>query len=339
MLTALGVVVAGAVGAGCAALALTDTTPPTLSGARPIGSIPIEMQPFLDERSVDVTVSPGPETSLLVQAVGRVTRLDCQPTSTLTSGSSNLAVDGSPILNLATSVPLWRDLRPGDEGTDVLALQQELVRLGFDVAADGELGRGSIAAVDELLDRAGASLTEASDGVTATNIMWLPATEAPVSQCALSIGAVTSGQDAFATVATPPAEVAVLTPLQGAPIGARKLVIEGAEAPVDDTGSVVDPASRALFAATASYRGAQPDDSGRVQLAGILQLVEPVMVAAVPADAIYDIEATSGCVAADGAPHAITIVGSQLGQTYVIFDSEPPPTVDAAPDPGAAACR
>ena len=41
---------------------------------------------------------------------------------------ANLSIDGAPLLNLATSVPLWRDLGVGDEGADALALRAELIK-------------------------------------------------------------------------------------------------------------------------------------------------------------------------------------------------------------------
>jgi hypothetical protein len=61
-------------------------------------------------------------------------------------------------------------------------------------------------------------------------------------------------------------------------------------------------------------------------------LASPVEVTVVPPSAVYGIVAGKGCVSSGGASVPVTIAGSQLGQTFVTFETEKYPTVvDIAP--------
>jgi peptidoglycan hydrolase-like protein with peptidoglycan-binding domain len=59
-------------------------------------------------------------------------------------------VDARPIVALAAPIPLFRDLRLGDEGEDVSALRQALRYLGFDVDAAGSYNQAVANAVKQL---------------------------------------------------------------------------------------------------------------------------------------------------------------------------------------------
>lgn len=50
----------------------------------------------------------------------------------LEEGSLALEVSGRPILVLEGELPMFRTMRPGDEGDDVLQMEEGLVRIGFD---------------------------------------------------------------------------------------------------------------------------------------------------------------------------------------------------------------
>ncbi len=71
-------------------------------------------------------------------------------------GSALLEVAGRPVMALQGDIPVYRDLRPGAEGVDVLQLEEALARLGFftgdpDEVWDGETG----AAIDAWYTAAG----------------------------------------------------------------------------------------------------------------------------------------------------------------------------------------
>ena len=76
--------------------------------------------------------------------------------SVLKEGSSALEIGGRPVLVLQGGLPTYRDLRPGDAGTDVQQLEDALRRLGFDPGpADGSYDAKTQAAVERWFRAAG----------------------------------------------------------------------------------------------------------------------------------------------------------------------------------------
>jgi hypothetical protein len=100
--------------------------------------------------------------------------------------------------------------------------------------------------------------------------------------------------------------------------------------PVDPSGVVTSAEALASLAQSDSYvdfrakgmisssddRGA--DASSPSGMSVQYELAEPVSVMSVPAAALYGTKADRACVIGDGRPTSVTIVGSQLGQTFVI---------------------
>src|SRR5690606_21907959 len=142
---------------------------------------------FGDERLVPVTLSFAPSPALRSPAAGVLTSSACVPGAVAASGESLYAIDGTPVVQLATSSPLWRDLGIGDTGPDVEALQSELARLGHAVVVDGHLGWVDLAAFDATMGAAGAP--PSSGGVIAVRaIAWQPAPEVLVARCLTAVG-------------------------------------------------------------------------------------------------------------------------------------------------------
>jgi multidrug efflux pump subunit AcrA (membrane-fusion protein) len=73
----------------------------------------------------------------------------------LPEGSVALEVAGRPVFLLEGDLPVYRDLRPGASGEDVLQLEQALVRLGLLGSADERWTNDTGAAVQALYARAG----------------------------------------------------------------------------------------------------------------------------------------------------------------------------------------
>lgn len=98
----------------------------------------------------------------------------------LTEGSIALEVSGRPVILLQGDLPVYRDLRPGSKGDDVLQLEQALNRLGFLTTADEVWSDATGAAIQSLYATVGytpnttsktdqASLDTARDGVRLAN--------------------------------------------------------------------------------------------------------------------------------------------------------------------------
>jgi peptidoglycan hydrolase-like protein with peptidoglycan-binding domain len=67
----------------------------------------------------------------------------------LTEGSLVIEVSGRPILILQGDLPMFRTIRPGDNGDDVLQIEEALVRIGFDPGpVDGAYDSATGAAIE-----------------------------------------------------------------------------------------------------------------------------------------------------------------------------------------------
>jgi hypothetical protein len=74
-------------------------------------------------------------------------------------------------------------------------------------------------------------------------------------------------------------------------------------------------------------------------LSAAFVLAAPITVSVVPPAALYALDGEHGCVTSGDEPLAVRIVGSELGQSFVVFDAaDPPRTVDLSPRRGAS-CR
>jgi len=330
----VGVLVVALLSAGAAgALVMTGATPQTLALAPSSLEVPVEARPFADERAITLTVEVAPDVPLTVTGGGRITAIDCAPGTVWVSGEVALRVDGSPIVSLATGTPLWRDLAVGDRGDDVAALETELERLGADVRNDGIVTRSTVAAVDRLLGTPSAG----SGNVSASRILWLPAVSTEIASCPAFAGSPLAPGEAVAFASGTPAVELGAVPADLVE-GPRVVRVEGAEIATLADGHLGAEAGAAVLQ-TSAYRGALAEGATRFELQAVLALAESASVASVPPAAIYDLEGRAGCVLATAGPVAVTVLGSQLGRTYVQFAEEPPSSVVSSPRSDASPCR
>jgi peptidoglycan hydrolase-like protein with peptidoglycan-binding domain len=95
-----------------------------------------------------------------------VTGVPVKVGDTVLEGQVLVEVSGRPVLVIAGSIPVYRDLRPGSSGKDVAQLQTALARLGFSgMETDGVYGPGTKAAVAAWYQQAGfVAPTTTTDG-------------------------------------------------------------------------------------------------------------------------------------------------------------------------------
>lgn len=335
----LGVLTAVGVGAGLTSLWLVPERPPTLAVAQATDEVPVILQDFDDAQAVEALVERSPAVPLVSPLPGRVTSLDCRPGHVLESGHANVAVDGAAVLNLATRVPLWRDLTIGDVGDDVRAVQEELARLGLPVHADGTLGAASIRGLASLLSAVGGTPLP-DDSIPMGRILWLPGPTVSIESCEIALGTPVEAGGVVATAAGPPAEIRVQQSPAGLLPGDRILDVDGLSAAVDADGRVSDAAGRAALSAAPSVRAALASEDSAARVSATLRLSMPVQVGVVPPSAVYAIDGADACVLVAGTSRSVHIQGSQLGQTFVTFeDGQIPGSVAATPNENAHSCR
>ena len=341
-------VVAIAFGSGVTAAWMT-AKPQSLATAKPLARVPVTKHGFDDARAVQVTVSQGVAIPVASNTDGHVTEYMCAAGQPIVSGTSFVPVNGTPLLALSTTVPLWRDLAPNDKGPDVKALQVELQRLGHNLVTDGTYGSNTAKAVDRMLaklDGAGAGPRQGADaGLPLSRALWIPAHIVTPTSCDSQLGARVSNGDKLMTTASTGTIAHVVDLPRDLLPGTRLFTDGGIEATVNDDGTITDPASISALshAARAMINDSPSANSGSnstgdgapsaPKVSGQIALATPRATNSVPPSAIVGIDGAEGCVVSDGRAVRVTIIGSQLGQTFVDFAASTPQprTVDVSP--------
>lgn len=324
---------------GLLGLVLAPETPPSpVRGAQAPGYVEVEIEEFRDERQVQLSIRLGPERRVLAPGSGVVTALACEPGATIESGTSPLSLNGTPLVALATPVPLWRDLMAGASGVDVEALQRELERLGFDVGETGRYDAATQRAVTELGERTGAGAT---NGVLPlASVLWIPDRSSAIASCDIELGATVDHGTPVASLEPEIETVAVSGQPSHLVPGDRRLLVDGVEVTVDGSGTLAEPSDLAALAETDAFT-VFPRTDGEVPVHGTYQLVDPLIVAGVPPSAIMAGSGGLACVMADdGSVHHVRVVASMVGRSLVEWvaagdrmgEAEPPRRVRI--DPG-----
>ena len=313
--------------------------PPSLTTATPPSEVPLTAEQLTDTRSVELSAQLGEERSLDSPATGRLSGTTCETGAELTSGTTTFEVDGTPIINLHTDVPLWRPLTYGDEGEDVVALQNELRRLGYQASDSGRFDWWTWYSWDELVRSLGGTTTTGQLDVT--TLLWLPDPATRIGTCPLSLGhTASSGQP---LVALPPSLLSASitdVPTDLVP-GTRSLTVDGVDIAIDEAGQVSGDGLAAL-ARTTSFAAYSADPEGN-SLTGELALASPLTVYPLPPAALVTTGQDTGCVvASDGTVLPVRIVASRLGRSYVTFtagqaddaQTDSDPSDDAAAEGG-----
>lgn len=311
--------------------------PPDLAAADEVGSAPVLSESYADERTVRVHLNISSTLDLSFGVDGRVTDTECTAGGSLESGEVLARVDEEPLLGLATSVPLYRDLSSGMRGKDVRALQAELDRLGHTVEEDGVFGTQTYRAVLEL--QRAIDVSSPNGVVSLEKVIWMPSSEVTVEECAAPPGTDVNPGTTFAEVpgvlesAQP---VSIPDDLVG---GERLLTISGVTGPLDEEGLAEDPEFLRELSDTTAVQNARAGEDEPVS--GSVRLAEDIDVFRVPPGALFDESDGTGCLESEGAVFPVRIVGSSLGSTVVLpqEDVELPEQVDLGPERRSTTCE
>jgi peptidoglycan hydrolase-like protein with peptidoglycan-binding domain len=317
-------IVVGVAGVGAGMLLAPPQAPDELSAATDERTAPVSVQQFTDDRKTPVVLRSSEPTPLRSAATGTVTESFAAAGQEISSGMTIFDVNSEPVVALHTTVPLYRDLVQGDRGIDVLALQKELVRLGYKIDDTGHYGRGTTNAVKDLQKRAGAS--KPSGKLTLGQVMWLPSTNVVPATWTASLGATLGGGDVGATPATLTG-VSITDLPSGLAPGQRTLTLFGSTTMLDDSGTATDPTFLAEVAASPDYQAVRASEAPDAAT-GSTQLAEPMETLRVPPSAVFAVRGTSACIQSDGVARPVTIVGSGLGASLVTVEGEAPSRVD-----------
>ncbi|MBF4463202.1 hypothetical protein ITJ45_11785 [Rathayibacter sp. VKM Ac-2879] len=142
-----------------------------------------------------------------------VTRQELTAGETLASGDLVAVIAGAPYFVFTGPLPLYRDLRAGDRGDDVEALQHALNTAGADIDVSGWIDWSTTNALETLFEDAGFALPEevAPDGKKTTTIPAVQllgtATASGALVSAAEVGTTLASDTPLITVRTAPNSV------------------------------------------------------------------------------------------------------------------------------------
>ena len=132
-----------------------------------------------------------------------VTKIFHPPGSFVSPGNVIIEVAGRPFFVLQGSVPAYRDMAPGESGSDITQLQAGLEALGFSVGGDtgGTYGPGTSAAAAAFYQSLGYTAPAAPPGskghrgteVPLSEIMFVPRLPAQVIKLGGHVGSIVNG--------------------------------------------------------------------------------------------------------------------------------------------------
>ena len=325
----LALVVGVGLGGGAGLLLASPPTPGFVASGGEAAWVDVTRRVFDDARTVQASAVLAPQWQAKAPAGGVVRRANCKVGEPIASGAAPFVVDDRPIVFLALTTPPWRDMGPGVRGADVLALQNELRRLGHKaVPTDGAFGASTAAAVKALWKAAGGDPNQTR--VPLGQVVWLPERSVVPATCPLRIGQRISSGEPLLTVGGGLESLTARLPADAA-TGARVAVLGDATAPIGPDGAVSDRDFLAGYAKGRGFLAFLADPSATLTVA--TRLAEPVPVVAVPPSSLYDLADGHGCVADESGPLKVKVVASQLGETFVAGDRLPT-RVQVAPDGG-----
>lgn len=347
-LTALVCVVIAVSGVTVGLVVASNPVPGSLAKAAAITEAPVSTQSFNDERKVQVAVETNTSPSLVSSAGGVITAKSCATGSSFESTNSSFAVDGNPVLNLATDIPLWRDLKLGDKGVDVEQVQAEFQRVGYNIPVDGVFGKSTLDAFRDALRQADHPNYVTAE-FTRKAVQWIPAVNTPVESCTLELGHTLSAGSEIAKLPTGVLSASIVSMPTDLIEGPRALDINGSQFEVNAEGRIIGSEQLALLAKMMEQQpsqapggdpagggggdlGGAPDGAAQApELSGTYSLKEVADVAAVPASAVTSISGSDGCIVADGKSRKVVLVASELGKTLVTLSGELPKMVSVDP--------
>lgn len=303
------------VGVLAAAVLMPTPMPDGLEAAVSPDAVAVSRQTFTDERTVEVTFETSLEQSLIGRVSGTVSESLCAPGQAVESGNRLLSVEGKTVIALHTDTPLYREIGAGDTGADVLALQQELARLGYSAEGNGTYGWRTVNGVNQLLEHAGRQKPDGRIGPT--DVVWLPDISVTPVQCSAGLNSTLT--DSAEIMKVGGQLTAVTFPVSsGLREGKRVFALFGVTISLDLTdGRITDQAFLDQVAASDGYKATLADEGGKKPTAK-LALEQPIDAIKVPPSAITGLNGNHACISPDGKQAIpVTIIGSALGATLI----------------------
>jgi peptidoglycan hydrolase-like protein with peptidoglycan-binding domain len=200
------VAVAAALTVGAAAAAVVAVRLPDAAGgekpasAMPAATATVKKETLVDRQSEDGTLGYGDTTAVAARASGTVTGLPAEE-ATITRGKPLYRIDDDPVVLLYGTLPAYRKLAVGVEGSDVKQFERNLWALGYrGFTVDSTYSSATADAVRDWQDDLGLSETGTVDPAA---IVYAPAALRVDSRSVALGSLVQPGAEVLATTGTP----------------------------------------------------------------------------------------------------------------------------------------
>ena len=301
--------------------------------------LPASVQAFDGRTNVPAEFVIDDPMALHTRRSGLVTTSTLVPGALIESGAVVMTVDDDPVVALATSQPLHRDLAVGDKGPDVTALQESLVALGyFKGQPSGVFGTSTSDAVRAMKRQLG--LPNPRDGgFRVDSYIWLPAAPFRVATLEVHVGQTVEAGSALATQGGVLSRIALDIPADY-PAEGHELNVEifGVAVPIDGPGAVTAVDSLEAVSSSLDFQRAASVPNGLDGSIAVVRYQQPIEALRVPVAALYSVSGTRACLSADGQARQVEIVSSSLSGTLVFTDGWNPKEVDVARAVPGRAC-
>lgn len=252
--------------------------------------VPASVQEYAGTQQVTVVPTISSDRDLFGNASGLVTA-DWSGNG-LTSGKGAYQVNDRTVVALNTATPLYRDLKTGDTGGDVLALNNELNLLGYNsVSGSDTYWRATSDGWKQLMADNG----NTSDGsLSLADTLWIPEHEVAVDEWNATAGSMVTGGTAIGKI---PGSLTKLTIKNGtASAQDRTLTIFGITGTLPaNTTEITDAGFLQQVEANDSYQFVDVE-SKKAGFDATLALSERMRVLRVPAGAVFGINGSTGCI-------------------------------------------
>lgn len=316
-----------AIGIAAGFIILPKSPPHPIMSLTTESSYPITSKSFNDSRKISGLINTSETKKLIIRANGTLINSKCSPGEKITSGNVPFVINQTPVLALATTHPLWRDLSIGDSGDDVASLQTELQRLGKQVELNSKVDKKTLEAFKETLKANGYAVDPKIQTISIAQILWLPEQEFTIGECESQIG---EEVQALQTIVNSSSKIQSLTLKipQDATSGPRIIEFNGVQTAATETGTITDENFLAAIDQTLILQE-QIDKPQEISVE--YKLIEPIEAYTVTPAAIFGIQNDKACIKlSKNTKHEIKILDSRLGMT--IFEYLDPKPTDVAPE-------
>ncbi|QHC67315.1 hypothetical protein GSU68_12575 [Rathayibacter sp. VKM Ac-2759] len=291
---------------------------------------PVRASTAASRRTVAVVVGRSAAIELYAPAwSGIVEATGVAPGAVLRDGDIVATVGGIDRPAVASGRPFGRELRRGDDGDDVAALNRLLVGRDLPASDSDDFTAWTLAGVRALAEELGVPDAETLESFDPAWVVFLPQAETRIATSTLRVGAPAPGAGEVVVTSRPPLSTALLDAIGASEAG------EGAAATVQSAvvaaaGERLEVGGRELPLA-ADRLGVDP--SGWEALDGMIDLtrtrVDALLIAeptagtwVVPSTAIGEGESGTSCLVRRGAEEtreriAVTVESSALGRSTV----------------------